>query len=359
MLARVAFLGALLGALAGCTLETVEGYYTCADPEKGHRGPNGQPDPCHHQDAVANTGTQCDVGEFVHWQIKWKDPTLLWFGPAAQAPECPRGPTTVAYEGQTDLVAPGACEACTCEPSTGSCALPSILTTSTSTCGDFASGSPTSFNAPTPWDGSCDSAIQTPDGAAHSLTIDPITIIENGCSPGPPVAAKVASLHWGTLARACDVDLQRGPVDRSICFSEDIVSPGFALCIFREGEHACPTDPGNVFTEHHVFYSGVQDDRQCSACTCGPPTNSACTATVAIYKGNNLTCIDPALATIPISSKSSTCIDVQLPGQALGSKKSVGPTTYLQGTCPPMGGDASGSAIPTEPDTFCCRPSTF
>jgi hypothetical protein len=184
-------------------------------------------------------------------------------------------------------------------------------------------------------------------------------MIENGCSPGPPIAAKVVSLHWDTLARACDVDLLKGPVDRSICLSENLVSPGFALCIFREGEHACPTDLGNVFTEQHVFYSGAQDDRQCSACTCGAPTNSACTGTVAIYKGNNLTCIDPALVPVPISSKSSTCIDIQLPGQALGSKKSVGPTTYLQGTCPPIGGDASGSASPTEPDTFCCRPSTF
>jgi hypothetical protein len=48
-------------------------------------------------------------------------------------------------------------------------------------------------------------------------------------------------------------------------------------------------------------------------------------------------------------------LDIQLSGQALGSK-SAGPTTYLPGTCPAMGGDASGSAIPIEPATFCCRP---
>jgi hypothetical protein len=358
MLARVAFLGALLGALAGCTLETVEGNYTCADPDKGHRGPDGKPDPCHHQDAVADAGPSCDVGDYVHWPIKWHDPTLLWFGPAEQTPECPRGPTTVAYEGQTDLVAPSACEACTCEPSAGSCALPSILTTSTTTCGDFASGSPTSFNAPTPWDGSCDSTTQTPDGAAHSLTIGPITITESGCPSGPPIAAKIASLHWDTFARACDVDLLTGPVNNSICLSESLVSPGFALCVFREGENACPTDPGTVFTEQHIFYSGVEDDRQCSSCTCGSPTGSACTAMLSVYKGNDLTCNGPALAQNTISSAGPVCIDVALPGQSLGSK-SIKSTTYLPGTCPPMGGDESGSAMPTEPDTFCCRPSTF
>ena len=61
MLARVAFLGALLGALAGCTLETVEGNYTCAAPDKGHRGPDGRPDPCHYQDKDA--GADADAGD--------------------------------------------------------------------------------------------------------------------------------------------------------------------------------------------------------------------------------------------------------------------------------------------------------
>jgi hypothetical protein len=35
------------------------------------------------------------------------------------------------------------------------------------------------------------------------------------------------------------------------------------------------------------------------------------------------------------------CTDIALPGQSLGSKL-AGPTTYLPGTCQPLGGDASG-----------------
>ena len=219
-------------------------------------------------------------------------------------------------------------------------------------------GATTSFDAPTPWDGSCDSTTQTPSGAAYSLAIDPITMTENGCASGPPVPAKVVSLHWDTFARACDIGLPMGPVKRSMCLTDDLLTPGFALCIFHEGDEDCPTDPENVFTEKHVFYNGVQDDRQCSACSCGAPTGSACTATISIYKGNNLTCNPPTFAQIPVSSEGPACLNIQLPGQALGSK-SAGPTTYLPGTCPPMGGDASGSAIPTKPDTFCCRPNAF
>lgn len=344
-------MGALLVGLTGCGVQFAPLYY-CEDPDIGHKGPDGEPDPCHFQNADGGD-PRCDVGQYVHWQALWADPTLLWIGPEEQAPECPRGPSTVSYEGHTDLVALPVCEACTCEPPTGSCALPSTLTASTAVCD--TPGALTSFNAPTPWDGSCDSTTQIPSGAAHSLKIDPMTMTENGCALGPPVAAKVVSLHWDTFARGCDVAFPPSPIERSICFPGDLLPPGFALCIVRVGEHACPADPENLFTERHVFYQGVQDDRQCSACSCGAPTGSTCTATISIYKGNDLTCIPPTFAQIPVSSEGPACLNIQLPGQALGSK-SAGPTTYLPGTCPPMGGDASGSAIPTEPDTFCCRP---
>ncbi len=80
---------------------------------------------------------------------------------------------------------------------------------------------------------------------------------------------------------------------------------------------------------------------------------SACAATVSIY-GNDLTCNGPTFAQIPISSAKSACLDITLPGQGLGSK-SAGPTAYLPGTCPAMGGDASGSATPIGPSTLCCR----
>jgi len=227
MIARSSWVGVLLVLLTGCN-EYPDGY-TCLNPEKGHRDAQNNPDPCHLNDVGA---PKCDVGDYVHWSIKWEPPTLLWFGPADKVPECPRGQTTISYEAQTDLVALSACEACTCEPPTGSCALPSTLTASATAC-SMPGGATTSFNAPTPWDGSCDSTTQTPNGASQSLTIDPITITENGCALGSPVAAKVVSLHWDTFALGCDVDLPEGPVDRSRCLPTDIIPQGFALCIFH------------------------------------------------------------------------------------------------------------------------------
>jgi hypothetical protein len=363
MIAQGTGVGLLLVALAavvGCDAVTAD-LYTCPIPDKLHVAADGQLDPCHDrdadagEDAAADAGPQCERGEFVHWRLPWQPPTLLWFGPPDQVPECPLGPKTIAYEGETDLVAPIACEECTCELPTGSCALPSKLTASANAC-SMPGGPSTSFNAPDPWDGQCDSTTQTPDGVAHSLTIDPIAMTEAGCAVGPPVAAKLASLHWNTLARACDVFMPEGPVARSICLPDDPLPPGFKVCIFSDGVSACPDDVlGNTFTEQHIFYGGAEDDRQCSPCGCGAPTGSACTATMSIYKGNNLTCAGPPLILIPVSSTSPTCLDVQLPGQALGSK-AASPPTYLPGVCPPMGGEPSGSAIPKTPATLCCRP---
>ena len=348
MIARSSGAGLLLVFLVGCGVQYID-LYACDDPDTEHLGPDGKPDPCHEQDVGGDL--RCDVGQFTHWAHGWESPSWLWIGPENQAPECPLGSATISYEGHADLVAPSVCEACTCEPPTGACALPSTLTASTMAC-NISGGSSTSFNAPTPWDGSCDSTTQTPVGAAHSLTIATVAMTENGCAAGPPSAAKVVSLRWDTYARACDVHWPLSPIERSICLPPDPAPPGFALCIFHEDEMDCPTEQGNIFTEQHFFYKGVEDNRQCSACTCGAPMGSACTATISIYK--NPMC-SGLLDQKTISSSSSTCTDIQLPGQALGSK-SAGPTTYLPGTCPAMGGDGSGSATPTKSATFCCRP---
>lgn len=357
MLARVSFLGALLAATAGCYTYPFASNYYCADPDKGHLGPDGKPDPCHERDTSdAGPDMGCGSSEAVHVFLGWEGPTRLWVGPEEEAPECPYGAASTSYEGHTDLFAPTACEPCACESPTGSCALPSTLTASTLAC-NIPGGSTASFNAPDPWDGLCDSTTQIPQGAAHSLTIDPLTMTESVCASGPIVPAKVSSPYWQTFARACDgKGWTSGALSQTICIPpDDPTPPGFSLCIFRDGEHTCPTIAGNMFTERHVFYEGFEDYRECSACTCGSPVGSVCTATIAIYTDANLSCNDPPFVSLPISSEGPTCIDLKPLGQSLGSK-SAGTTTYHPGTCPAMGGDASGSAVKTNPATLCCRP---
>jgi hypothetical protein len=194
-----------------------------------------------------------------------------------------------------------------------------------------------------------------PAGVAASLTIAPLAVIENGCMPGPPVAAKMVTAYWATDVRACHGQGFLPCLDtHSACAPiEDPLD--FRVCITKEGKHECPTTPGSMFTERHVFYQGVNDDRQCSACSCGPPTGSLCTATVSIYAGGM--CGGGIVDQGTVSSVSPRCIDIQPPGQALGSK-AAGATSYTPGSCQPMGGEPSGAATESESFTFCCRPKT-
>ncbi len=344
----------LLVALTGC--DKYMDTYSCLFPDKGHRDALNNPDPCHYNDPDSGTDAgaepSCETGQFAHWLHAWESPSWVWIGPEDQAPECPQGPTSVSYEGHADLVAPALCEACTCAPPTGSCSLPSTITASDAACG--TQGTTTSFNAPSIWDGSCDSSAQVPGGAAQSLSIDPIVMKENGCASGPPAAAKIVSLHWNTFARGCDVSLPKSLIERSTCLPVDPIAPGFKACIFSVSETECPNElEGNVFIEKHTFFHGVQDDRQCSTCTCGAPTGSLCTAQLAVYDGAS--CSGEPLMSNPISSTKAPCFDVAIPGQAFGSKRAEA-VTYLPGTCPPEGGVASGTASPTIPVTVCCRP---
>lgn len=360
MIRGEAWLGALLIFLGACGVESAS-VGDCAEgrvADVNHRGPDGQPDPCHLHDPPDAGADVCQDGEVVLWPANWEEPFWLWFGPEDEAPECPHGAVSTAFEGHADLVAPNACEACTCEPPTGSCALPSTITASTTKCGDFSNGMLTSFDPPTVWDGTCDGTEQLPGGAAHSLTIGPLGMTEDGCAPGPTIPAKVISWHWQTFGRACDgKGWVPGALEHSVCIPDtDRASPDFRLCILHEGERDCPAFKHNVFTEQHVFFEGVDDKRACSECTCGPLMGSMCTATISFYKGSDLTCDGPPFVPLPVSSAGTTCLDVMPPGQTIGSK-SAGPTTYTPGTCQPLGGEPNGlTAEGTEPVTFCCRP---
>jgi hypothetical protein len=78
-----------------------------------------------------------------------------------------------------------------------------------------------------------------------------------------------------------------------------------------------------------------------------------CTAVLAIDE--DATCSDPTETRLTISSAKETCIDIQPPGKALGSKAAT-PPTYLPGACKPEGVEAHGTAEPSKPATFCCKP---
>ena len=287
--------------------------------------------------------------------------SLLWFGPVDQEPPpCPSLAPVAVDEGYADLTATKpVCLACACEPPQGACDLPSSMTASNQPC-SMAGGMATTFDPPAAWDGSCSAANAIPANnlcggvpCAKSLTIAPLTLHEEGCGVSNSPPADITQPAWTTAARSCvgSIQYQGGCGLSEVCApiaSEDVA--GFKLCFAREGEQECP----GGWSEKHVFYKGIDDTRACSACSCGSPVGSTCSAQVSAYSNAVCSTSMDLFSTIPIDATQPQCFNVP-PGMGLLSKSATAPA-YSPGVCQASGGEPSGEAVPASPSTFCCLP---
>jgi hypothetical protein len=230
------------------------------------------------------------------------------------------------------------------------------LTAASSQCpGDAPGVTHTSFDAPAPWSGDCNTENPIPANqkcngvnCVQSLTVAPLTLTEGPCAVSTtPVASKLPHT-WGSVAQSC-----HGLTSGSCATPSEICAPaalpGFAQCLVRYGNRECP----GAYPDKHVFYYGFEDTRACTPCACSEPMGGTCTAQLSVYKDNACSALS---STVGLSSASPTCFDVVPSGQALGSKLAT-PPVYAPGACQVSGGEAVGDAVPREPSTFCCLPS--
>lgn len=343
----------VLGALGGCRIVNLDVGYTCHDPDRGHLGPDGLPDPCHERDPKAG---ECQEGACEPVPEGWEGPWLVWHGSDGIPSTCPHDAPFAGWH-YGDFIDPGGCPFCTCEPSSGLCELPTMIETSSAGCGDPA-GVVTPFDAPPSWKGSCDNTAQVPAGAAMSVSIGPITIKKESCLPGPLGPGREYQAQWGTYALVCHGAGWRLCNDsKSWCVPEgDHEIAGFKLCVSQSvapdkiDVASCGFAP---FTEKHVFYDGAEDTRNCT-CTCGPPQGSSCTAALSLDQ--DAACAAPVKQGIVIDSSGPLCVDLQSPVPGLNSKSSTKPT-YHPGTCIPTESSvADGAVFPRDPWVYCCIP---
>lgn len=280
--------------------------------------------------------------------MDWSRPVLLWSGPDLQAPACPADlAEKVVYEGHADPVDAPACPTCSCEPPTGECDLPSVITVSTETCPDGAGGILYDFSPPDLWDGTCTSNTFVPKALnAKSMTYGVVIKRESECKPITTMAPLIGAATWKTLARACVVDEPAPCLDRNaLCVPTTEPPPGFTQCIYRTGEHQCPAD----YPDRRVFYEDLFDARHCSECSCGAPIDGYCYATMSTFQEAGCSNLENAL---PIASVVAQCIDIL--NTDLVSKMATLPQ-YAPGSCEPFGGQLLGSAEPLGAATFCCQ----
>ena len=279
----------------------------------------------------------------------WSMPVLLWAGPQLMAPDCPAELAgALAYEGYADRLAPE-CWSCACDAPTGSCELPSSITVGTVTCG--ASGGIVRSLAGLDLDPNVcntDNGVGVEFGT-RSVTVDPLRVIESGCTPveGPPTS-KNGSMTWGVFARACAGTAPGRCLDPSLsCASSVDAPPGFAQCIYRAGDHDCPS----IYPTKRVFYDDAKDTRVCAACSCGPPIQGYCSTILRIFE--DPVCSDAMYGSL-INSIAPYCS--QIYGEhALEGKRVITDLTYEPGWCEPSGGEPVGSVELLGPTTFCCQ----
>jgi hypothetical protein len=284
--------------------------------------------------------------------------SLLWIGPVGQEPPpCPALAPVAVEEGYADLTATKpVCSVCACDPPQGGCDLPSAMTASNLSCG-VSGGALTTFDPPAAWDGGCSTVNAIPASklcgggpCAKSLTIASLTLHEQGCGVSNSPAADITQPTWTTAARSCvgSAQYQGG------CGLSEMCAPiphedGFKLCFSREGDQECPVG----WTDKHTFYKGIADTRACSACSCGAPVGSTCSAQVSAY-GNTGCMPSGFFASVTMTNIKDGCVDIA-PGMGLLSKGAT-PPAYTPGVCQALGGEPSGEAVPTIPSTFCCLP---
>ena len=177
------------------------------------------------------------------------------------------------------------------------------------------------------------------------MTLPQSTASEGSCLPLATTTMAPASFMNAT--RACGASAAPVQADcpaGSVCAPTPSGPFEPTLCIEQPGNvPACPTV---AYTSRSVVFGGLNDTRGCSACTCGPVTGASCSGSVTEFAQSDTGCTTGQT----IYALGQSCDPVQQPSSLELAMTSSG------GSCAPSPVVATGSAVPTQPMTFCCIP---
>jgi hypothetical protein len=154
-----------------------------------------------------------------------------------------------------------------------------------------------------------------------------------GASCQPEASEAIANPSWGRDVRSCSAAVGED-CDGGNCLPS--TPDDHLMCIWVAGEAACPEGP---WTQQVITYGDVDDDRDCTECTCGAPTGT-CSGNIEL---NNQGC-----GVIYIGDATpGTC----------GIQPAASHATYVpqaNASCTPSGGSLVGGVEPTDAITYCC-----
>jgi hypothetical protein len=261
--------------------------------------------------------------------VGWSGP-LTRYAASGPAPACPASYPTVVFEGNAGLAAPAAQCGCTCGAITGATCSATYFVYTDGACNNLCNSFAINACVST-------SACNTGNSVKGTWAVS-----GGSCTPNPTKTVPPAT--WNATERACGGAMASG----TGCSGSELCVPAPSgsysrVCIGKAGDNTCPAE----YPLKELLYSGVSDNRDCSACTCGGPSGATCTGgDVRIYdapgcSGSSITVLADG------TCKSAGGITT------IAAKVNTAPT--VSGTCAKSGGTPTGAATPTGPTTLCCR----
>jgi hypothetical protein len=268
----------------------------------------------------------------------WQGPAVLYTG-TTPPPDCgvfwAQSPIATAGIGVT--APPATCATCTCGAPSGDGCAP----TAQVELPDSANcvGGPV-FNPAV--SGGCLSLGFTP---TLSLRAGPLLATGGSCAAagGKPT---VVPPTFTTQVGLCAPETTGGGCTAGVCVPMAPSGYGAGVCIYQDGDVACPTGPYPTKT---LLYTGFDDTRSCSSCACGAPSGGTCPATLNTY------IYDPQYSACALTGPSypadGTCISESNEFSGIVLLQAGGPSG---GACAASGGSPTGTATAAMPVTVCC-----
>jgi hypothetical protein len=133
----------------------------------------------------------------------------------------------------------------------------------------------------------------------------------------------------------------------TLCVPKQEVPFEAGLCIWAEGDQACPA--GTDFVNREVRSTGVVDNRTCSSCSCGAVIGQSCDdAELTFWQ------TAPFLWTTDTFPVDGTCTFVDLNAGESWFGISLEPGDPSGGACTEQGGNPQGGVQPESQITLCC-----
>ncbi len=274
----------------------------------------------------------------------WQGPFIVYDGNEANAPSCtaPDPNQILTAYGDLNSPPPAQCSpACGCNPPTGGTCSNKVTVHGLASCVNCGTTDQVAV-------GSCiygyGQLLDCQGFAAGAIQVDLVTADGGSCSGTAQTVMKPA-YTWQRLILGCTAGsfVQADCPEGDLCVPLGTTPFEAKACVMQMGDVACPGQP---YSAKRLVYAGADDTRDCSPCTCGPPTgNRTCATSVALYGANNTYCNGN-----PTHQAAPLCV-----GEQDMQVTANGPPTG--GSCASTGGGTPiGGVTPSSPITVCCIP---